>query len=108
GRPPSQAHRAPLRTRTSVRYDVAMARRSDTTPFPERARSLTPRQVGQPVTQAETPIPVRTWILTVRGEEREVDAEAIAWTPRAVRVAYTDKFGRLDTAWVWASAVRRR
>lgn len=85
-----------------------MGSRNDTTPFPERARSLAQRQIGSPVTQAESPIPVRTWILTVRGEEFEAEAEAIAWTPRAVRVAYTDKFGRRDTAWVWANAVRRR
>ena len=44
----------------------------------------------------------------MRGDEREVDAEAIAWTPRAVQIAYIDKFERRDTAWVWAGAVRRR
>ena len=44
----------------------------------------------------------------MRGDELEVDAEAIAWTPRAVRIAYTDKFGRRDTAWVWSGAVQRR
>jgi hypothetical protein len=85
-----------------------MGSRHDSTPFPERARTLSPRQIGAPVTTAETPVPVRAWVLTVRGDEFEVDAEALAWTQRAVRIAYTDKHGRLDTAWVWASAVRRR
>lgn len=85
-----------------------MGRPTGNTPYPERARSLAPRQTGARSTETETPIPVRAWILTMRGDELEVDAEAIAWTPRAVRIAYTDKFGRRDTAWVWSGAVQRR
>ncbi|WP_286189668.1 hypothetical protein [Sanguibacter hominis] len=54
------------------------------------------------------PIPVRAWLLTVDGEEVEVEAEAVAWTGRAVRVSYVDKYGHEDSAWVWAGAVARR
>ncbi|GAB2471888.1 hypothetical protein GCM10007967_28040 [Xylanimonas ulmi] len=38
----------------------------------------------------------------------ETDADAIAWTRRAVHVEFIDKHGRKDSAWVWASAVARR
>lgn len=54
------------------------------------------------------PIPVLAWLLTVDGEETEVEAEAHAWTSRAVRVGYVDKYGHEDFAWVWAGAVERR
>lgn len=88
-------------------YAQLVSRPTGNTPFPERARSLTSLQCGKPETTAETPIPVRAWILTVRGEDFLVDAEVIAWTPKAVRVRYTDKHGRPDTAWIWANAVTR-
>jgi hypothetical protein len=35
-------------------------------------------------------IPVRAWVLTVSGEDLEVDGDAIAWTRRAVRVRFVD------------------
>lgn len=42
---------------------------------PAASRTTERRQNGDPVTKAETPIPVRAWILTMQGEESEVDAE---------------------------------
>ena len=87
-----------------------MSRPTGSTPFPQRARSLAPRQIGAAtasITTPETPIPVRAWLLTVAGDDLEVDAEAVAWTTRAVQVRYVDKHGHDDTAWVWAGAVTR-
>ncbi|ACZ32469.1 hypothetical protein Xcel_3470 (plasmid) [Xylanimonas cellulosilytica DSM 15894] len=87
-----------------------MSRPTGNTPFPERARTLAPKQYGlheDPVRPSE-PIPVRVWLVTVRGDEFETDAVALAWTRRAVNVEYIDKHGRRDSAWVWAGAVTRR
>ncbi len=33
-------------------------------------------------------------------EHLEVAGDAVAWIPRAVRVRFVDKHGRLDYAWV--------
>ena len=85
-----------------------MSRPTGNTPFPDRARTLHPRQHGMKVPTPDRPIPVRAWIVTVKGEDLEIDGDAMAWTERAVRVRYVDKFGHLDSAWVWASAVTRR
>lgn len=85
-----------------------MSRTSGSPPFPQRARSLAVRQHGSDVTTAEQTIAVRAWIVTTKGDDVEVDAEAEAWTHRAVRIRYTDRFGYTDTAWVWAGAVARR
>lgn len=87
-----------------------MSRPTGHTPFPERVRSLAPKQYGlheDPVKPSE-PIPVRVWLVTVRGADFETDAVALAWTRRAVRVEYVDKYGRKDAAWVWAGSVTRR
>lgn len=85
-----------------------VSRPTGNTPFPQRARSLAPRQYGEPVTQAESPIPVTAWIVTVQGDDLEVHGDAMAWTKRAVRVRFVDKHGHLDSAWLWAGAVSRR
>ena len=56
-----------------------------------------------PLTKAPTPWPVRVWV-RYPGGPVEVDAEAVAWTSRAVAVRW--KVGdRVDKAWVWSSAV---
>lgn len=85
-----------------------MSRQHEGTPFPKRARTLSPKQYGHKVTAPETPMPVRAWIVTMEGDEFEIDADAIAWTKRAVHISYIDRFDRPDTAWVWAGAVVRR
>ena len=66
-------------------------------------------QLGDlPVTMATTPTPVHVaaWIVWEDGVEELVDAHAIAWTRRAVKV----RFGappRVFEVWVWAGAVSR-
>ncbi|MHA6695604.1 hypothetical protein [Homoserinimonas sp. A520] len=60
-----------------------------------------------PPRRAAQPIPVRAW---VRFPENAIqpDAEAIAWTDKAVQVRWTGHANEVYTAWVWASAVERR
>lgn len=53
------------------------------------------------------PIPVRAWVRCYEATVRP-DAEAIAWTDKAVHVRWTTQQGATLTAWVWASAVERR
>lgn len=68
-----------------------------------------PRQYGSGTeVRPERAIAVRVWIQTVSGEDLQVDADALAWTKRAVYVRYVDKFGHLDRAWVWVGAVEGR
>jgi len=76
-------------------------------PASEAPDTLGPEQYGQPVKVAEAPVPALAWIHTRNGHQL-VEGEAIAWTPRAVRVRYADDQGRVGTAWLWAKAVSRR
>jgi len=59
-----------------------------------------------PVTEAAEPIKVRAF---VRFHEAVIrpEAEAVAWTPRAVKVRFTMQNGASHEVWVWASAVDR-
>ena len=70
-------------------------------------RSLQPEQMGQlTVSTPAVPQPVQAWILWEDGVEELVQAHAIAWTKRAVRV----RFGappHQHEVWVWAGAVER-
>ena len=68
--------------------------------------SLWREETGARVTAAETPIPVRAWV-RFGLEPVHVDAQAVAWTPCAVRVTFEHCGGHWN-AWVWASAVTRR
>ncbi len=79
----------------------------DRVPLRDMARSVPTRARGEPVHRLAEPVRVRVWVLTARGEDVELDAEATAWTPRAVHVRFFDAFGREGFAWVWASSVRR-
>lgn len=64
---------------------------------------------NHPITEAPAPIPVTAWVrfheATIRPE-----AEAIAWTDRAVKIRWQTGTitGHFITVWVWASAVDRR
>lgn len=80
----------------------------DRVPLRDMARSVPVAARGTATTTPGEPIPVRAWIVTGRGADVEVDAEATSWTPRAVHVRYIDEHGRQGFTWVWASAVTRR
>ena len=58
------------------------------------------------VVEATAPIPVRAF---VRFHEAVIrpQAEAVAWTSRAVKIRFTMQNGARHEVWVWASAVDR-
>jgi hypothetical protein len=73
-------------------------------------RSLQPEQMGQmgqlTVSTPAAPQRVQAWVLWEDGVEELVQAHAIAWTKRAVRV----RFGvppHQHEVWIWAGAVER-
>jgi hypothetical protein len=57
----------------------------------------------EPLTRAPVAKPVRAWV-RYGGAAIEVDAEAVAWTSRAVAIRWTDGQA-VYRAWVWAGAV---
>jgi hypothetical protein len=61
----------------------------------------------EPVTRTPVALPVWAWVRYPEGSIR-VDAEAVAWTSRAVAVRWPTPDGQTHRAWVWASAVERR
>lgn len=69
--------------------------------------SLSEREVGDRVTQAARPVDVSAWVRFPESPIR-VEAEAVAWTDRAVLIEFTMRDGAKRRAWVWASAVTRR
>ena len=70
-------------------------------------RSLQPEHLRQlTVSSPAVPQPVHAWILWKDGVEELIQAYAVAWTKRAVRV----RFGappHQHEVWVWAGAVER-
>lgn len=70
-------------------------------------RSLLPEQMGQlTVCTPAVPQRVQAWVLWEDGVEELVQAQAIAWTKRAVRVRFGVPPHQLEV-WVWAGAVTR-
>jgi len=74
----------------------------------DRSESLPIAAIGAPMTQAPEPIAVRAWISRPRHGVIQTDAQAVAWTPRAVRLEVQDEHGRTEQLWVWANAVERQ
>ncbi len=62
---------------------------------------------SQPLTKTPVPKPVRAWV-RFGPVAVKVDAEAVAWTERAVAIRWTMASGTEHRAWVWASAVGPR
>ena len=60
----------------------------------------------QPLTRTPIPIPVRAWV-HYRTVAVRVEAELVAWTPRACAVRWMTAAGVEHRAWVWANAVER-
>ena len=59
------------------------------------------------LTRTPIPRPVRAWV-RFGSRALKVDAEAVAWTGRAVAIRWTMASGAEHRAWVWASAVEPR
>lgn len=83
-------------------------RHPDRVPMRDRSEGLPLAALGAPMTTARQPIPVRAWISRPRHGVIQTDAQAVAWTPRAVRVEVEDEHGRTEQLWVWANAVERQ
>lgn len=74
----------------------------------EQPISLMPETIGaDPVRRAPVPIPVRAWVPYPDLRHHAVEAHAIEWTRKAVRITWTDSWGDPQDAWVWAQAVTR-
>lgn len=70
-------------------------------------RSLQPEQLGQlAVSTAGVPQPVHAWIVWEDGVAEFMEAQAISWTKRAVRVRF-GSLPHLHEVWVWAGVVER-
>ncbi len=99
---------------TSKRYADAIDKRSELRQLEramghERPFTLTQYELeldDNPVTTTRKPIAVRVWV-RYPAVVSKIDARAIAWTPRAVKVEWDTPAGQVHTAWVWASAVDR-
>jgi len=97
---------------TSKRYaeqvDRRMGERADEAAIRgEPPTSLTAAELeldSLPLTKTPKPQQVRAWVRygTVA---LKVSARAVAWTPRAVALEWDSPSGKVDRAWVWASAV---
>ena len=61
----------------------------------------------EPLTKTPVPRPVRAWV-RFGPVAMKVDAEAVAWTSRAVAIRWTMPSGAEHRAWVWSSAVEPR
>lgn len=60
-----------------------------------------------PLTKTPIPDPVRAWV-RYPAAAIQVDAQAVAWTPRAVAIKWPGPGDSEHRAWVWASAVDRQ
>jgi hypothetical protein len=69
--------------------------------------SLTKQELDlatQPLTRTPVPIGVKAWV-HYRTIAVRVDAELVAWTPRACAIRWETPAGVEHRAWVWANAV---
>lgn len=57
-----------------------------------------------PLTRTPVAVPVKAWV-RYGSQAVKVDAEAVAWTPKAVAIRWKTPSGEEHRAWVWASAV---
>ena len=72
--------------------------------------TLTPEELEldtEPLTKTPVPRPVRAWV-RFGPIAMKVDAEAVAWTGRAVAIKWTMPNGAEHHEWVRASAVEPR
>jgi len=96
---------------TAKRYAAAVDRRMNDSIVRRVMESGSPVTLGAeelaldqvPLTKTPTPVEVRVWVRYPAGP-LQVDAEAVAWTTRAVAVRWPCG-DAVHRAWVWASAV---
>lgn len=93
--------------RYAAHYDRLNERRAVMRGEPQSLTDAELERDIQPLTRTPVAMPVRAWV-RYEGGAIQVDAEAVAWTARAVAIRWEAPDGRTDRAWVWASAVERR
>ena len=99
---------------TSKRYAEAVDRRMDARVVEKIMRSGEPLSLTDvelqldiyPLTRDPQPGAVKAWV-RYPAAPVQVDALAVAWTPRAVAIKWPGPDGVEHRAWVWASAVER-
>lgn len=99
---------------TNRRYSDAIDRQQHDRVNDMIMRDSTPSSLTDPELELDrfpltrTPVPerVRVWI-RYRDAAIRIDAELIAWTPRACAVRWKTSTGEQHRAWVWASAVEK-
>lgn len=94
--------------RYAEQIDVRVDARTDAMVMRDHSpQSLADRELEldeQPLTRPPRAIRVKAWV-HFDSIALKVDAEAVAWTPRAVAIRWTAPHGEVQKAWVWASAV---
>lgn len=91
---------------TNRRYGAEARDESAARVLARQAVSLTAPEVGDRITRAKAPVPVRAWV-RFGADARLVEAVSVAWTPRAACIRFPDA-GAVVEVWVWASACERR
>jgi len=100
---------------TNKRYAEAIDKRMDARVIEKIMRSGEPLSLSDielqldvyPLTRTPRPEPVRAWV-RYPAAPVEIEALAVAWTPRAVAIKWPGPDEIMHKAWVWASAVDRR
>jgi len=99
---------------TNKRYSEAVDRRMDDLVVAKIMRSGQPLSLSDeelqldvyPLTRDPRPGAVKAWVRYPTASI-QVEALAVAWTPRAVAIRWPGPDGHEHRAWVWASAVEK-
>ncbi|MCS5732746.1 hypothetical protein [Herbiconiux daphne] len=67
---------------------------------------VTQADIDKPV-QPEAPIPVEAWVTVTAGKVK-VQAEAVEWNKKAVRIVWNNADGSSNSCWVYLGAITRR
>lgn len=59
------------------------------------------------MTTAREPIAVRAWVTRSRFGTSQLEAQAVAWAPKAVRLQLIDEHGHSEQVSIWANAVEQ-
>lgn len=89
-----------------ARMDARIAERIMRSGAPLSLSSVELQLDVQPLTRTPMPEAVRVWV-RYPSAALQVNALAVAWTPRAVAVKWPGPDESEHRAWVWASAVDR-
>jgi len=95
--------------RYADKIDAQMSRRISEMAIRPQPVSLSEEELdaqADPIIEAKSPVRIRSWVRYPETVTR-VEGTAVAWTSRAVKIAWKAPDGVERTAWVWASSVDR-